>query len=178
MNPLPATFQSLISPYMPTWVYYICWILYSSKKPVDNKHFGQLPMTKKWFSYLTFCHILLKHCFRAQLHSALIKGSEEERRLFRKIIPPCLRWPYHVITLDQWEVSIQVAWSLSANQRQVSRSSYHSQPMRGLLTIAGWQRPNCIWVSRHRASGGGQLSGQSGSRISDELGRLPPYITQ
>ena len=177
MNPLPRNIPvSNLTLHAHMGVLYLLNIIFFQKARTGGLITSILDSYQwqtKWFSYLTFCH-----CFRAQLHSALIKGSEEERRLFRKIIPPCLRWPCHVITLDQWEESIQVAWSLSANQRQVSRSSYHSQPMRGLLTIAGWQRPNCIWVSRHRASGGGQLSGQSGSRISDELGRLPPYITQ
>ena len=42
-----------------------------------------------------------------------------------------------VITLSQWEASIQVTWSLSANERPVSRSRDHSQPMRGWV-------PGCL----------------------------------
>ena len=38
---------------------------------------------------------------------------------------------YSVTSLDQSEASIQVTWSLSANQRPLSRSRDNSQPIRG-----------------------------------------------
>ena len=41
------------------------------------------------------------------------------------------QYPGHVITLHQSEASIQVMWSLSTNQRPVSRSCDHSRPIRG-----------------------------------------------
>ena len=36
-----------------------------------------------------------------------------------------------VITLDQWEASVQVKWSLPTNERPMFRSHDHSRPMRG-----------------------------------------------
>ena len=44
---------------------------------------------------------------------------------------------------DQSEAIIQVKWSLSANQRQVSKSHDHSRPIRG--QGAGVQPPECLW---------------------------------
>ena len=41
------------------------------------------------------------------------------------------QYPGHVITLSQSEASIQVMWSVSTNQRPVSRSCDHSRPIRG-----------------------------------------------
>ena len=47
------------------------------------------------------------------------------------------QYPDHVITLDQWEASIQVTWSLWTNERPVSRSRDHSGPMRGGYSCHG-----------------------------------------